>query len=219
MRTRLIVMNKAATIGLVDDDPAILRALQRLLVEEGLQVLPHASAEAFIRSGDASRIDCLVLDVSMPGLDGLGLQAHLTSAGVKVPIIFLTGAGDIPTSVRAIKAGAVDFLTKPFSDADLLAGIHSGIDQYARDKEQLRQRNAERARLDKLTQREHEVLRHVISGRLNKQIASELGISEQTIKVHRMHITEKLEVRSVAELVRTAAQLGVVPVTREEKAQ
>ncbi|MCB1704372.1 MAG: response regulator transcription factor [Halioglobus sp.] len=201
-------MNSAHTIGLVDDEPGVLRALQRLLVGEGFEVRPYGSAEELLLSGDVRDLDCLILDVNMPGLDGLELQARLQEDCVSVPVVFLTGTGDIPASVRAIKAGAVDFLTKPVDSSNLLAVIRESIGQYAAVKGEAKELSEQRQRLDRLSDREREVLSHVVSGRLNKQIASELGISEQTIKVHRMHITRKLEVSSVAELVRMTERLG-----------
>lgn len=199
------------TIGLVDDEPEMLQSLGRLLSIEGFQVRDYHSADELIQSDDVPHLDCLVLDVSMPGIDGLDLQAQLQRSGVKVPIVFLTGTGDIPTSVRAIKAGAVNFLTKPFDPDHLLDAIRAGVADYARIKAEEQERSVERARFQLLTSREREVLRHVISGKLNKQIASRLGISEQTVKVHRMRITEKMGVSSVAELVRAAERLGVSP--------
>ncbi|MFN3152474.1 response regulator transcription factor [Bremerella sp.] len=204
-------MNTAPKIGLVDDEPEILKALRRLLSMEGFQIREYNSANDFIQSDDVQHLDCLVLDVSMPGLDGLELQARLKRAGMKVPIVFLTGTGDIPTSVRAVKAGAVNFLTKPFDADHLLAAIRDGLAEYASLKAEEQELGAKRSRLDRLTPREREVLGHVISGKLNKQIASSLGISEQTVKVHRMRITEKMGVSSVAELVRAAERLGVSP--------
>lgn len=205
-------MSETPEIGLVDDEPDMLRALSRLLRGEGFGVQTFDSAEAFIESGNTGQFDCLVLDVTMPGLGGLGLQAHLQSAGVRVPIVFLTGTGDIPTSVRAMKAGAVSFLTKPFDTDDLLAAIRDGLEQSARLQADTRQRSTDLACFDQLTPRECEVLRHVISGQLNKQIAYNLGISEQTVKVHRMRVMEKMNASSVVELVRAAERLEIAPV-------
>lgn len=204
-------MNRTPVIGLVDDEPGLLKALKRLLGAEGFEVVPFASAEAFLRDGSVEAVDCLVLDVSMPGLSGLDLQERLGRAGARVPIVFLTGRGDIPMSVRAIKAGAVDFLTKPVCDAELLTAVRAAMAEAQRRRREDRELAELRERWGSLTPREAEVARHVIAGKPNKQIAAGLGTSEQTIKVHRMRITEKLGVSSVAELVRAAGRMGVEP--------
>lgn len=197
------------TIYLVDDDAGVLKALARLLKATGYAVQPFTSPQAFLADHDVSIAGCAVLDVSMPDLDGLELQQELTAQGSQRPIIFLTGKGDIPTSVRAMRAGAVDFLTKPVSDADLL----SAIAKAEREDTAIRSVNAGlisiKARLEKLTPREFEVMRHVVTGRLNKQIAGDLGTVEKTIKVHRGRVMSKLGVRSVADLVRLAERVGI----------
>jgi FixJ family two-component response regulator len=205
-------MNSAPTIGLIDDEPGMLKALQRLLKAEGFHVRPFGSASEFLDRFRCEQVDCLVLDVSMPGLNGLDLQEHLNRARTPLPIVFLTGQGDIPMSVRAIKAGAVNFLTKPVNDADLLAALHTALAEAQRNQEAAKKHGALRERFASLTPREAEVLRHVIAGKLNKQIAADLGTSEQTIKVHRMRITDKMGLPSVAELVRAADLLGVLPI-------
>lgn len=204
-------MNRHPVIGLVDDEPGLRKALARLLVAEGFDVRLFASAEEFLREGSVGTVDCLVLDVSMPGLSGLDLQERLGREGVRLPIVFLTGRGDIPMSVRAIKAGAVNFLTKPVLDADLLAAVRAAMAEARRVQREDRDRVELRSRWASLTPREAEVLRHVIAGKPNKRIAAELGTGEQTIKVHRMRITEKLGVSSVAELVRAAGRMGIEP--------
>jgi FixJ family two-component response regulator len=204
-------MKSAVTIGLVDDEPGMLKALQRLLNAEGFHVRTFASAGEFLARFPSERVDCLVLDVTMPGLSGLELQEQLNRAGARLPIVFLTGQGDIPMSVRAIKAGAVNFLTKPVDDAELLAAVRVALAEAARQQAEQAALAAERSRLESLTPRELEVLRHVIAGKLNKQIAADLGTSEQTIKVHRMRITEKMGLPSVAELVRAAGRLNLTP--------
>lgn len=198
-----------ALIGLVDDDPGMLRALRRLLREEGFEVLVFSSAQEFLDRPADRPIDCLVLDVSMPGLSGLQLQDHLNRSDTLIPLVFLTGRGDIPMTVQAIQAGAVDFLTKPVDDADLLAAIRRGLAISARRRTEEQGLADLRTRLSQVTPREIEVLRHVITGKLNKQIAADLGISEQTVKVHRMRITEKMGLASVAELVRACGNLGI----------
>jgi len=189
----------------------MLRALQRLLTLEGFQVRTFTSAEAFLFGPPEERVDCLVLDVSMPGLSGLELQARLKDAGRNLPIVFLTGQGDIPMSVRAIQAGAINFLTKPVNDADLLHAVHFALAEAERLQAAESELVGLRKRLARLTPRELEVLRHVIAGKLNKQIAASLGTGEQTIKVHRMRVTEKMGMASVAELVRAASRLNLPP--------
>lgn len=205
-------MNPLPTIGLVDDEPGMLKALQRLLNAEGFRVRTFGSAGEFLQRFASETVDCLVLDVSMPGLTGLDLQEQLNRAGARLPIVFLTGQGDIPMSVRAIKAGAVNFLTKPVNDADLLAALRAALAEARRFQDENRELAELRKQLDSLTPRELEVLRHVIAGKLNKQIASALGTGEQNIKVHRMRITAKMGLPSVAELVRAAERLGIKPV-------
>lgn len=210
-------MTHTPTIGLVDDEPEMLRALRRLLLGEGFHVRTFGSAEDFLQQFTSASLDCVVLDVSMPGLGGLDVQERLNQAGAVLPVIFLTGRGDIPTSVRAIKAGAVNFLTKPVERAELLAALRVALTEGGLRRAKDAELAEERARLALLTPRELEVLRHVIKGQLNKQIAADLGTSEQTIKVHRMHITEKMGMASVAELVHATARLGVLPAGQDSE--
>lgn len=200
---------ESGTVVLVDDEPGMLRALTRLLQTEGFTVRSFGSAEAFLEGPRMTGAWCLLLDVAMGGMSGLELQSRLQSEGVRVPIVFLTGHGDIPMSVRAIKSGAVDFLTKPVHDEDLLRAVRAALAQAGRLAEEEEQERGLRMRLKKLTPREYEVMQHVITGLLNKQIAQKLGTSEQTIKVHRMRLMEKLGLASVVELVHAAARLGV----------
>lgn len=204
-------MNPTATIALVDDEPGLRKALQRLLHAEGFAVRTFASAAAFLARDPSTPVDCAILDVSMPGMSGLELQAKLQRTGHHPPVIFLTGKGDIPMSVCAMKAGAVDFLTKPVDDDVLLGAVRVAVAESRRRKQQEHELAGLRRRLATLTPRELEVLRHVIAGRLNKEIAATLGTGEQTIKVHRMRLTAKMGLPSVAELVRAAQQLGVDP--------
>ena len=198
-----------ATVFLVDDDPGVRRSLSRVLREAGFDVQAYESAEAFLARPDATSRGCLVLDVSMPGLNGLDLQSRLAQARQSMPIVFLTGHGDIPMSVRAIKAGAVDFLTKPVASATLIAAVRAAIDQDAA----ARLADAEAAELARrfasLTAREHEVLAALVAGKLNKQIADDLDVVEQTVKFHRARIMERMQARTVAELMHMAARLGV----------
>ena len=180
----------AKTIFLVDDDLAVLKALSRVLREEGWGVEVFASAEAFLARSGRPAVACLVLDVSMPGLDGLELQQRLTAAGESFPIVFVTGHGDIPMSVRAIKAGASDFLTKPVRAQALVVAIHAAIEEYRAERGALADNEALRRRFASLTPREREVLAAVTAGRRSKEIAFDLGIVEQTVKFHRARIME-----------------------------
>jgi FixJ family two-component response regulator len=200
----------------VDDDPSVLRALTRLLAAAGLEARAFPSPAAFLRAHDPATPGCLVLDLALPGLDGFELQQALTVSDCARPIVFITGRGDIPASVRAMKGGAVDFLTKPVNDQDLLAAVHNAIEIDRLAREAQVEVDALRQRLASLTPREREVLVHVVAGRLNKQIAADLGIVEKTIKVHRARIMEKMAVRSLADLVRIAERLGIPPATAAE---
>jgi FixJ family two-component response regulator len=174
-------------------------------------VKTFGSPQEFLEHHDPHAPGCLVLDVAMPGLNGLDLQQALAAKGTELPIIFLTGRGDIPMSVQAMKQGAVDFLTKPTNDEDLLAAIRAGIDRDTANRQIRAEFLKTRQQFAALTPREQEVLRHVIAGKLNKQVAAELGIVEKTIKVHRARIMKKMKVRSFAELVRVAEHAGIKP--------
>ncbi|MCX7098660.1 MAG: response regulator [Methylococcales bacterium] len=199
-----------ATVFIVDDDPSVVKALARLLRSAGFNTATFASAEAFLALYDKDAPGCLVLDVAMPGMNGLELQQALIALGSELPIIFLTGNGDIPMSVRAIKQGAVDFLTKPVHDIDLIAAIHEGFKRDEITRQARITLNGLQQRLALLTPRELEVMGHVVSGKKNKQIADILGTAEKTIKIHRAHLLMKLQVKSLPELVKLAEQLGVV---------
>lgn len=198
-----------AVVYLLDDEPAMVTALTRLLSANGLEVRGFTSVREFLAGFQPGGIACLVLDVSMPQLDGLQLQQRLTDQGILLPIVFLTGHGDVPTSVRAIKAGATDFLTKPV-DAELLLRSVAAALGTARTNRQAIESSAQLASCyATLTPREREVMAHVVAGRLNKQIAFDLGTGEQNIKLHRAHIMKKMNVQSLADLVRAAEQLNV----------
>ncbi|MGZ5182389.1 MAG: response regulator transcription factor [Ramlibacter sp.] len=201
-------MNEQAVVYLVDDDPCLLRALQRLLQAEGLMAQGFASAEDFLRAHDPSRPGCVVTDLCLPGLDGLSLQRTLLALGSARAVVLMSAYGDIATSVHAMKAGAVDFLVKPFDDEAFLAAVRSALAKDRNDREV----QLVRGRLQSLTPREHEVLEHVVTGRLNKQIAADLGITEKTIKVHRARAMEKMGVSTLAQLVRRTleVELGTV---------
>lgn len=204
-------MNTTPVVHLIDDEPGLRKALGRLLQAEGIAVRPHAGAAEFLAAWNPAEIACLVLDVAMPGLNGLELQRRLARAGHQPPIVFLTGHGDIPMSVRAIKAGAVDFLTKPVDDTALLHAVRVALEMATRQAATRCEADTWRSHLRQLTPREHEVLAGVLAGKLNKQIAAELGVQEQTVKVHRGRMMEKMAVRSVAELARSAERWGLHP--------
>ena len=197
----------AGTVFLVDDEPGMLKALKRLLEAEGFTVRAFTSAKSFLESYQPEDLSCLVLDVAMPELDGLELQHRLTQSGVLLPIVFLTGHGDIPMSVRAIRAGALDFLTKPVKDVDLLLAVRAALQRAAEQRESIAETALLRQRFSSLTPREREVMAHVVAGELNKQVADALGIGEHTVKVHRARVMEKMGVKSLADLVRDAQRL------------
>ncbi len=201
-------MNNPPRVFLVDDQPAVLKAVSRLLDLAGFEALTFKSAEAFLESGNAGEPGCLVLDLTMPGMNGMTLQQALAECASALPIIFLTGNGDIDTSVQAMKLGAADFLTKPVHSAKLLAAVRAAFEKN-------RQTLANNAVLDELhqrwaslTPREQEVLTLIAVGKLNKQVAADLGTVEQTVKVHRARGMAKMKLRSVAELVRLMEQVG-----------
>lgn len=197
------------TIFVVDDEPSVRKALTRLLTSAGYPVQAFDSASLFLQHLPHQGLGCLVLDLRMPDLNGLELQQTLASSHSTLPIIFISGHGDIPSSVRAMKAGAVDFLQKPFSDTELLAAIDSALQKCRRELKQRLEIAETKSRLSTLTPRESQVLAGVIAGKLNKQIAADLGTVEKTVKVHRSRVMQKMQVRSVAELVRLAERAGV----------
>lgn len=205
---------QAPVVFIVDDDQDVRDALRRLLTSVGLAAEVFATAQAFLTARRPDAPGCLVLDVRLPGLSGLDLQRELAAADVSLPIIFVTGHGDIPMSVRAIKAGAVEFLTKPFREQDLLDAIRHAIDRDRLARAERRELAELRHRYGSLTPRERDVMAGVIAGLLNKQIAAELGTSEVTVKEQRGHLMHKMQAGSVAELVRTAARLGIAPAAR-----
>jgi FixJ family two-component response regulator len=205
-------------VYVVDDDAAFRESVVDLLSAWGFEVVPFGSAQAYMEAPKADRVSCLLLDVGLPGITGLDLQRRLTNVP-HPPIVFLTGRGDIPKAVQAMRAGAVEFLTKPFVEADLLGAIRAALDQDRAHRAKVADLDDLRARFNSLTPREKEVLPLVIGGLLNKQAASELGISEVTLQVHRSRIMKKMRTRSLADLVRLSSRLEVPIHNRAAQAQ
>jgi len=208
-------MNLTPRVFLVDDQPAVLKALSRLMISAGFDVASFGSAQDFLDSGNANALGCLVLDLAMPGMDGMALQQALVACASTLPVIFLTGHGDIDTGVQAMKFGAADFLTKPVDGDKLLSAVRVAVERN-------RQTHLDRAELDdilerlaNLTPRERQVLALIVEGKLNKQAAAELGTVEKTIKVHRARVMTKMKVRSLAELVRLVDRVGIRGAARD----
>jgi FixJ family two-component response regulator len=196
-------------VYVVDDDASVRHAVANLLRSVGLNVQTFASAQEFLAVKHLDRPGCLILDVRLPGLSGLDLQHHLAGGGIGIPIIMITGHGDIQMSVRAMKAGAVEFLTKPFRDQDLVDAVQQAIDRDRSKREKHAEVDTLRSRYDSLTPREREVMMLVVRGFLNKQIADKLGTAESTIKLHRGNVMQKMKAGSLADLVRMADKLGI----------
>ena len=200
----------APTVFIVDDDPSVLKALTRLMSFAGLNAATFASPQAFLDHHDQNAPGCLVLDVAMPHINGLELHQMLVAQGCDLPVIFLTGHGDIPMTVRAIKQGAINFLTKPVRGKELIAAIHDAIEKNRVARQARAKLNDLQQRLAMLTPREREVLSHVVSGKRNKQIADELGTAEKTIKIHRASLMKKMKAESLADLMKLTELLVVI---------
>ena len=198
-----------AVIAIVDDDPSVRRGLERLIRSAGWKAETFASAQEFLDRPRSEAPSCLVLDLQLPGLSGLDLQKRMAEAGLAIPIVFLTGHGNIPASVQAMKAGAMEFLTKPVDEEDLFKAIREALERDRRTRQRHAEMRELRDRYESLTAREQEVMQQVISGLLNKQIAAELNITEDTVKFHRGHIMRKMRADSLADLVRMAENLGI----------
>jgi FixJ family two-component response regulator len=208
---RSLITEVKPTVFVIDDDPSVCKSLSRLLGSLGFDTETFTSAEQFLKREHYAGAGCIVLDVRMPGLSGMDLQDELNKADYSMPIIFITGHGNIPMSVQAMKKGAVDFLPKPFDDEELLGAVEKAIEKDRKAKAERAEVDGILKRTERLTPREYEILRYVVTGMLNKQIALKVGIAEKTVKVHRGRIMEKLCVDSVAELVRLAEKAGINP--------
>lgn len=206
--------SRSGVVYVVDDDEAVRKGLRRQLGSAGYAVEAFDSAEEFLAHTPVDAPSCIILDVKMKGLDGPALQSHLVEAGSDLPIVFLSGHADVPTSVRAMKRGAVDFLQKPVDDSELLQAVDAALAKSRGARQELKEVSGINHRLELLTSRERDVLEQVLTGALNKQIAGILDIAEQTVKLHRAQVMRKLEVDSVADLVRLCARAGISPPSR-----
>jgi FixJ family two-component response regulator len=203
------VKEDKAAVYVVDDDPSVRKAIERLLRSTGYDAMAFASAPEFLNFTCPDTPGCLILDIKMPELSGLDLQDLLIEKGLFLPIIFITGHGTVPASVKAFKAGALDFLQKPFKKMELLDAVYRGIEKHRSLRQEQKEMKILRTRLETLTPREYEVFSLVVSGLLNKQVAFDLGITEKTIKVHRARVMQKMGAQSIADLVRFAVRLGI----------
>lgn len=200
-------MTRQATVHVVDDDDAVRSSLRLLLKSVGLPTVAHASAQEFLAAWDGDQPGCLVLDVRMPGMSGIELQAELNQRGAIIPVIFISGHGDIPMAVEAIQHGAFDFLRKPFRDQDLIDRVQRALASDAEHRQLLQQRETLKQRFESLTPREQEVLELVTQGKANKVMAGDLGVSQRTVEIHRARVMEKMGAQSLAQLVRMVLEL------------
>lgn len=205
-------MTENSIVYVVDDDPSIRKSLKRLFSSTGLHVKTFSSAREFLLIEMPEKPNCLILDVKLPGISGPELQQKLFQESNPIPIVFITGHGDLPMAVKAMKQGAVDFLSKPYDETDLLAAVKTGLNTSRCYLTESSEKNSINLLLQELTPREHEIMTYVIGGLLNKQIAYELGIAEKTVKVHRARVMNKLQVNSIAELVRLTEKVNILPV-------
>lgn len=210
-------MGKTGTVFIVDDDPSFLRSVSRLLTAVGCTVQGFQSAEDFLKALGPEMAGCVVADLQMPGMDGLKLQEALRRTANPLPVVFLTGQGNIPTSVNAMRSGAEDFLTKRAPKEDLLAAVQRALERDAGERRQRARRRDLRSRFNELSDRELEVLGHVVQGKMNKEIAADLNINERTVKLHRTNITRKLKVQSVVELTRLTDEAGIFRAANDER--
>lgn len=199
------------TVFVIDDDASVRKSLSRLLRSEGIRAESYDSAAAYLTRDPFCGVGCIVLDINMPEVSGIELQAHLAARGCNLPVVFLTGHGDVSNSVAAMKRGALDFLTKPVDKSDLLSAVRNALDHHRQVLEETRTRDAILTRIDSLTAREREVMEQLITGAPNKAVADQLQIAVKTVKVHRAHIMEKIGVRSVAELLHLCHLAGIEP--------
>ncbi len=204
-------MNRDATVFVVDDDAAVRDSLAALLESDGLTAEVYGAGQAFLDAHHTERGGCLLLDVQMPDMNGLELQKKLTDSGSTLPVIVITGHGDVPIAVKALKAGAVDFIEKPFTDEVILGSVRRALELGERNRRGQASEDETKAAIARLTTREYEVLEHLVAGGLNKQIAYKLGISARTVEVHRARVMEKMAARNLAHLVRMALAVGVEP--------
>ncbi len=210
------MIDKDAMVFVVDDDEAVRKSLARLIRSVGLKVQTFSSAYEFLEKDRYSGASCVVLDVRMPGLSGVDLQKNLNKIGDKIPVIFITGHGDILMCVRTMKNGATDFITKPINDQDLLDAVHNALESDRKYRLKQKEIDAVQQRVNSLTPREREVFSLVVTGKLNKQIAFDLGMSEKTVKVHRGRVMNKMQADSLAELVRLSDKVGIGPMKNQD---
>jgi FixJ family two-component response regulator len=195
------------TVFIVDDDPGVRSSIRVLLKSIGQTALPFASAQEFLQAYNIDKPGCLILDIRMPGMSGLELQLELNKRGAVIPVIFITGHGDVPMAVEAMRLGAFDFVQKPFRDQELIDRVQQALGRDAETRRDLQEDTQAKSRLESLTPREREVLHLMVSGQANKVMAQELGLSQRTVEIHRAHVMEKMNVRSLAQLVRTVVDL------------